>query len=350
MKKKFYVLIAILVFVFSFSVFAEEGIFVLGKMGDYQKFATQKQIIPPPRGPSVTVYHNFGIMDAEGNVVVEPIYREIYDFSDGRSLFVTQQGKCGFFDESFNVVIEPVYRSAASFSDGLALVTDENYAYGFIDKDGNTVIPHTLDYALPFENGVAVVGKVDVGYFDQRFIRTGTMDKECRLISPIGYNWEENYGVEYDVQMSQNNINIMGTTYKNSDLEYPLINYLGYTYVPLSFYTCFSLGFATTWNVVDGLGITPPGSVAIPAKDGEIFANLLGKNDMTEGQMFKAQLYKGSITIAGETYTADDVYYPLLTYRDVVYIPVLWRQGMEGMGLEYSYDLETTSLVFKTRK
>ena len=71
---------------------------------------------------------------------------------------------------------------------------------------------------------------------------------------------------------------------------------------------------------------------------------------MIEGEIFKAQLYRGSVTIAGETYTADDVYYPLLTYRDVVYIPVLWRQGMEGMGLEYSYDLETTSLVFKTKQ
>ena len=346
MKKKFFTLIAVLIFVFSLCVFAEEGIFVIGKMGDYQKFATQKQLIPPPRGPVVTVYQNFGIMDAEGNVVVEPIYREIFDFYDGRSLFVTQQGKCGYFDENFNIVIEPIYRSGNSFSDGLALVTDENYAYGFIDTNGNTVIPHTLDYARPFENGVAVVGKVDVGYFDQRFIRTGMIDKECRMISPIKYDWED----YFDVQMSQNNININGSVYKNSDLEYPFINYLGYTYIPLSFYTCYHLGFATTWNPVDGLVVTAPGNVQAIGGENERFENVLGKNDMVEGEIFKAQLYHGSVTIAGETYTADDVYYPLLTYRDVVYIPVLWRQGMEGMGLEYSYDLETTSLVFKTKQ
>lgn len=344
MKRILSVVLLILV-LFSLSCFAEEGIFMLEKIGEYQKFATQKQTIPPPRGPVVTVYHNFGVMDGAGNVVVEPVYQEIFGFKEGRSLF-KKDGKYGFFDESFNVVIEPVYRSAASFSDGLALVTDENYAYGFIDKDGNTVIPHTLDYARPFENGVAVVGKVDVGYFDQRFIRTGTMDRECRLISPIKYSWEN----EYEVQMSQNNININGSVYKNADLEYPFINYLGYTYIPLSFYTCSHLGFATTWNPIDGLGITPPGSMPMIGGENEYFANVMGKNDMIPGKMFKAQLYRGSITIAGETYTADDVYYPLLTYRDVVYVPVLWKQGMEGMGLEYTYDLESTSLVFKPKK
>lgn len=344
MKRILSVVLLILV-LFSLSCFAEEGIFMLEKIGEYQKFATQKQIIPPPRGPVVTVYNNFGIMDEEGNVVVEPVYQEIFGFKEGRSLF-KKDGKYGFFDESFNVVIEPVYRSAASFSDGLALVTDENWAYGFIDKDGNTVIPHTLDYAESFKDGVAVIGKVDEGYNFNTFIRTGTIDRECRLISPIKYSWEN----EYEVQMSQNNININGSVYKNADLEYPFINYLGYTYIPLSFYTCSHLGFATTWNPIDGLGITPPGSMPMIGGENEYFANVMGKNDMIPGKMFKAQLYRGSITIAGETYTADDVYYPLLTYRDVVYVPVLWKQGMEGMGLEYTYDLESTSLVFKPKK
>lgn len=348
MKKKLLALLLMAV-VLTATVFAETGIFKLEQIGEYQKFATRHERIPPPRGPVIDMYYNFGIMDKDGNVIVQPIYEGISGFKDGRSLFKLG-GKYGYFDENWNIVIEPKYKGAAEFSEGLALVTDENYAYGFIDKDGNTVIPHTLDYAESFKNGVAVVGKVDEGYNFNKFIRTGTMDRECRLISPIGYNWEKNYGVEYDVQMSQNNINIMGTTYKNSDLEYPFINYLGYTYMPLSFYTCFSLGFATTWNAIDGLGITPPGSVAIPAKNGEIFANLLGKNDMIEGNMFKAQLYSGSVTIGGETYTAEDVYYPLLTYRDVVYVPVLWRQGMEGMGLDYTYDFESKSLVFRTKQ
>ena len=349
MKKKLLTIFALLTVVLSISVFAESGIFTLEKIGEYQKFATQKELIPPPRGPVVTVYRNFGIMDADGNVIVEPIYEAIGNFSDGRSLF-RLNGKYGYFDESWNVVIQPIYNGAANFSEGLSLVADENWAYGFIDTDGNTVIPHTLDYAESFKDGVAVIGKVDEGYNYNKFIRTGTMDRECRLIEPIGYKWAQNYGEEYEVQMSQNNININGSVYNNDDLEYPFINYLGYTYMPLSFYTCSHLGFATTWNPIDGLGITPPGSMPMIGGENEYLANVLGGHDLEKCKMFTAKLYKGSITIAGETYTAEDVYYPLLTYRDVVYIPVLWRQGMEGMGLDYTYDLETTSLVFKPIK
>ena len=37
--------------------------------------------------------------------------------------------------------------------------------------------------------------------------------------------------------------------------------------------------------------------------------------------------------------TADDFYYPLLFYRDIVYLPVLYREGMERLNIRYSYHL-----------
>ena len=323
----------------------EQGVFLSKDLGDVQIVYTKREAIATPNHGTIYTAENFGVIDRDGNFIVEPVYGKISPPKEARALFYLD-GKYGYFDENWKVVIPPSYRGAEDFSEGLALVSDDSWAYGFIDKDGNTVIPHTLDYAESFKNGVAVIGKVDEGYNMNTFIRKGTMDRECRLITPIKYTWEN----EYDVQMSANNIRINGSVYGNDELEYPFINYLGYTYMPLSFYTCFHLGFATTWNPVDGLVITPPGSIRKIGGENERFANILGENDMEKGKMFKAQLYRGSVTIAGETYTADDVYYPLLTYRDVVYIPVLWKQGMEGMGLSYTYDLETKSLVFETKE
>lgn len=349
MKKKLVFALIVAFAILTLSVFAETGIFKLEKIGEYQKFATRHERIPPPRGPVIDMYYNFGIMDMDGNVVVMPIYEGISDFKDGRSFFKLS-GKYGYFDENWNVVIEPKYRGAADFSEGLACVCDDNWSYGFIDTNGNTVIPHTLDYAESFQNGLAVIGKVDQGYNHNVFIRTGKIDRECRMIEPIRYDWLGNYGEEYDAQMSLNNININGTTYKNSDLAYPYINYLGYTYMPLCFYNCLELGFTSTWSKQQGLVLYEYGIDRNVFGGGNIFANVLGENGMTEGEMFKAKLYRGSVTIAGETYTADDVYYPLLTYRDVVYIPVLWRQGMERLGLEYTYDLDSKSLVFTTKE
>ena len=69
--KKFLSLVLLITAILSLSCFAEEGIFMLEKIGEYQKFATQKQIIPPPRGSAVTVYNNFGIMDRGGESLLK---------------------------------------------------------------------------------------------------------------------------------------------------------------------------------------------------------------------------------------------------------------------------------------
>ena len=156
MKKKLLIVLALIAVLLSLSAFAETGIFPLEKIGDYRKFATCYERIPPPRGPVIDMYYNFGIMDMDGNVVVEPIYEGISDFKDGRSLFKIG-GKYGFFDENWNVVIEPKYKGAADFSEGLACVCDDNWSYGFIDVNGNTILPHTFDYAESFlNNGISV--------------------------------------------------------------------------------------------------------------------------------------------------------------------------------------------------
>lgn len=332
--KRFIVTLFIAV-VLTITAFAlpEQGVFLSKDLGDVQIVYTRREAIPTPHNGTIYTAENFGVIDPDGNFIVEPVYGNISAPKEGRALFYLN-GKYGYFDENWKVVIEPSYRGAEDFSEGLALTIAENGGYGFIDKDGNEVIPHTLDYAESFKDGVAVIGKVDEGYNMNTFIRTGKFDRECRQIEPIGYKWEDSY----EVQMSQNNVNINGSVYKNSDLEYPFINYLGYTYIPLTYHCTRELGFACDWTKEKGLVLRNVKETA---------GSIMGNNNMVSGKMFKADIYKGALTIGNETYFSYDVYYPILTYNDVVYIPVLWKQGMEGLGLEYSYDLETTSLVFK---
>lgn len=47
----------------------------------------------------------------------------------------------------------------------------------------------------------------------------------------------------------------------------------------------------------------------------------------------------GGIVRGGTVFTSDDMYYPMLYYKNVVYLPVLHRQSMEALGLEYKYEL-----------
>lgn len=67
-----------------------------------------------------------GVINKEGQMVVEPVYGIIYNFGDGLAPFSVQvhpAGKFGYMDRTGKVVIEPCYDMALSFSEGLAAVT-----------------------------------------------------------------------------------------------------------------------------------------------------------------------------------------------------------------------------------
>lgn len=80
-----------------------------------------------------------GNMNAQGRVVIAPVYRNGNDFSEGLAA-VRLQGTWGYINEQGKWVIPPVYDLATNFCQGLALV----YVNGepqVIDKKGNAVLP-----------------------------------------------------------------------------------------------------------------------------------------------------------------------------------------------------------------
>ncbi len=101
-----------------------------------------------------------GIADSEGNVIVKPKYREIGLFSEGLAYFQEDdkdrsKRKFGYLDTNGKEIIEPVFSQATDFSDGMAGVLKGRW--GFVDKSGKLVIPHKYRTMLPFSDGKAVV-------------------------------------------------------------------------------------------------------------------------------------------------------------------------------------------------
>ncbi len=337
MKRKLLAMLLVAVYALScFCVFAEEGIFVICEVGQNKVVSTKRERIAAPR-QSFYMYYNYGVTDADGNFIVEPVYDEISDFKDGRAMF-RKDGKFGYFNDQWEIAIEPVYKSAAQFSEGLACVANDDNMYGFIDTDGNTVIPFEYHGAISFSNGIAYIyGEYIEGYNFNSFRKVGIIDKNGNIVEPLRFIHKP----DYDVIMSENNVNINGTVYSNSELQYPFINYLGYTYIPLTYHGCREMGFVCNWSAEKGL---------VLENAAETPGSILGSNTMKRGEYFKALLYNGTLTIGDTVYTADDIYYPLLTWNDVVYMPVLWRQGMEALGLNYSYDLDSRSLVINIKR
>ncbi len=76
----------------------------------------------------------------------------VYNFTEGRALFMTRQGKYGYLDVKGEIVVPPLYDCAYPYHEGLALVglSDANGRMGYqmIDKNGGCV------FTLQVGNGI----------------------------------------------------------------------------------------------------------------------------------------------------------------------------------------------------
>ena len=332
------VMLLLQAFVFAYDDGSENGMFKVIDLGDVQIAYTNRL------GMGLHdsyMYRGCGVFDKDGKVIVEPIYDEILPPEEGRAAF-RLDGKLGFFDENWNVVIEAKYFTNifpfnVHFSEGLAAVGKGSYSekvlWGYIDRDGNEVIDFKYHSAGPFENGSAKVGISEGVYNYNTKMKYGKIDKEGNIVEPLKFSYF--YGEDHlwknerlDVLMSVNLVDINGRRYKNSDIKYPFINYLGISYIPLTYYGCRMMGINCDWTAEEGVKLS---------NGGEIAEDIVGKNGMKNGAYEKAEIYKGSLTVNGKKYEYGDTAYPLISFRDVVYMPVLWQTGMESLGIEYSY-------------
>lgn len=97
----------------------------------------------------------------------------VFGFSNGYSVFSTElkgEGLYGLMDVKGRIIIEPVYEDLGQVSDGLLLFGKDG-KYGFIDLQENVVIPNAFLSVLPFVNGMAVVNPrdgIDGGYVNKK--------------------------------------------------------------------------------------------------------------------------------------------------------------------------------------
>lgn len=340
MKKLLSCFLSFVILVSIGGVYATESSFertVVNDLGDYEIIAERYAV---PFHGTVYTYKNYGVIDKNGNTVVPQVYSYIKPPKEGRAAFQTDDGCIGFFDESWNVIIEPIYFSNGPevyFSEGLAAVgkrdADRYIVWGYIDRNGNEVIDFIYDSAEAFEDGSAWVGINERAHFNLQS-KYGKINRQGEYIQPLKFGYAHEKDYEYlwkdpvDVQLSENLIEINGSLYRNSDIEYPFINYLGYSYMPLTYYGSRMLGFNCDWTPEDGVVLSSEGTPS---------GNIIGENDMTEGVLDKAVFYRGRLTINGTVYEYGDTAFPLIHYKDIVYIPVLWETGLESLGIKYDY-------------
>lgn len=151
--------------------------------------------------------HKWGYMDKSGDMVIQPIFEEVGDFSENLAPVVIEN-KWGYINSLGDTVIMPHFDGARSFLNGLAAVnlsgTRNFYSlvggkWGFIDKHGSIVIRPQFDCAGDFSEGLAPV-MIDKkwGYID----RSGEITIESQFdcagnfyngLAPVNINGDDLY-------------------------------------------------------------------------------------------------------------------------------------------------------------
>ncbi len=123
-----------------------------------------------------TPYSPFLLIDKQGRVIVStaqyPQYniRLVYNYSDGLSLIVTDEGKYGYMDTQGNIIIPPIYDRATNFNEDIALVGMSNatgeIGFQIINKKGRVIAPIRLDKCIignTIKDGMIAYKNIETG-------------------------------------------------------------------------------------------------------------------------------------------------------------------------------------------
>lgn len=133
-----------------------------------------------------------GYIDKKGNLVIPMKEGEVgYGFYEGLSAVSDAKiARFGFIDKKGKQVIDYIYEEAGNFSEGLARVyykgNEQRSAFGYINKKGNLAIINVYDNCTDFHCGRAFAAVLDPEntYFEWRII-----DKDGIPIT--GYNYSD---------------------------------------------------------------------------------------------------------------------------------------------------------------
>lgn len=104
----------------------------------------------------------YGVLSINGEVLVDFIYDKNPSYLKKGNRYpqdyfiVMKNGEYGYLDKDYKIIIEPKYHELKAYSEGLARVM-YNYKWGFIDEKFKEVIKLKYDYVHAFKDGEAKV-------------------------------------------------------------------------------------------------------------------------------------------------------------------------------------------------
>lgn len=106
----------------------------------------------------------YGFIDKSGQVVIEPDFEYLSDFSEGLAA-AEKGGKFGFIDKTGAWIIEPQFAYAGDFHNDMAMMRNDQFEWGYVNRQGEIVVPYSLSSADDFENGLAWIERDEEPYY-----------------------------------------------------------------------------------------------------------------------------------------------------------------------------------------
>lgn len=107
----------------------------------------------------------YGYMDRKGNVVMEPVYPEADNFTDGKALVTMSQGEQTLLDLKGKILQKYNFAQVGGISEGMIKYFDQDsQKWGFASLDGEKLLAPAYEYADHFFDGKAIVS-VDTNAF-----------------------------------------------------------------------------------------------------------------------------------------------------------------------------------------
>ena len=128
----------------------------------------------------VSIDEKYGFINEDGEYIVEPVYTEVSQFSEGLAcVAVGEYWAYGYIDMSGKMVIDPIYNLAYPFSEGYAVVQLEGSSrWGLIDPEGNWVLEPIYAKMTSMYEGTIIVTE-DLQHFmilNSNFNEVGSFD------------------------------------------------------------------------------------------------------------------------------------------------------------------------------
>ena len=171
------------------------------KRGYFNRFTGE--VVVPPQYEKAWIFSDgvacvmekgkLHFIDHKGQKAIDkefPYAYRIYDycFHDGLCEMLGDGNRIGLIDKEGNWVVDPVYYDMTYYSKGFWMVYDTDFNYGLLGADGQVLLPIEYDYISVYENDSCI--------FVRRFDNTEqVLDFNCNVINSC--NIESVYPMDY---------------------------------------------------------------------------------------------------------------------------------------------------------